>query len=202
MRKQLSYIPSTIDYTVSTTSITQLKKFLSDKIPAYYAYPVSDWEFFNKLQKAGVSDIIISGPIAFSMETLFRQKQSTKIRVLLSHNPYSLLDSSITPDSFYIRPEDTKYYTAIDYIEFPIEKEEILFSIYKNEEFLAEISYLVPNITPDIKNALLPEDFAKRRLNCGRRCDTSGSCHYCEAQFKIAELIWKMFGEENDNRNN
>lgn len=136
------------------------------------------------------------------METLFRQKQSTKIRVPLYNNPYSLLDSAVTPNSFYIRPEDTKYYTAIDYIEFPVDKEEALFSIYKKEEFLAEISYLVPNITPDIKNALLPEDFAKRRLNCGRRCDTSGSCHYCETQFKIAELTWKMFGEKNDNGNN
>lgn len=193
----------TTNYTVSTKAFSQLRELLHRGIPAYFDFPVTDWETFSNLADWGVSDILIDGPLAFQMEQLNRRKGDIRIRV----RPHDSVNASISMDdnenTFFIRPEDTDIYAPfIDIIEILCdnkEKEETVFNIYKRKSFNNDLSLLVKQLNVSVNNVYIMPEFASHRLNCGQACKRSpGRCQMCKNIFDMTGLVVKEFQNRKD----
>lgn len=176
------------DYTIQCGNIYQLNDLKDMGYNRYSRFPVTDWETFQELREAKVSDIYIDGPLGFQMELLEKVKGDIKIRVSPTISPNISLSAERKPSSFFIRPEDLHLYSAIDVIDFKqpnLEKEDTLFNIYNRGSFNYDINLLIDGL-PARNNLTFKETFAKTRLNCGQKCNIPGhSCHYCDTYFSV-----------------
>lgn len=158
----------------------------------YLRFPVTDWETFQELREAEVSDIYIDGPLGFQMDLLEKYKGDIKIRVSPTISPNASLSAERKPTSFFIRPEDLSLYSAIDIIDFSQpskDKEDTLFSIYTRGSFSYDINLLIDGL-PSRNNLLFKEEFGKTRLNCKQKCNIPGHhCHYCDTYFSVASRL-------------
>lgn len=191
----------TTNYTISTKAISQLKEFLNRGIPAYFDFPVTDWEIFSYLSALDVTDILIDGPLGFQMEQLNKRKGNVKIRV----RPHASVSASFSVDdnvnSFFIRPEDIPSYEPfVDILEITggnKEQEETIFNIYKRKSFAGDLSVLVKQLHTNIPNPYVLPDFAQQRLNCGQRCMRNPSrCAICKNLIEATKLVVNEFKNE------
>lgn len=195
--EQIVFVKDTTNkYTVSCTYISVLKELLKKGYNAYLDFPVSDWETFELLVDLGVSDIIIDGTLCFSMSDINSRKIGLNIRTcpIGYYNSLRKEDKSY-PNSWFMRPEDIDLYEKyIDYLEFPQEKEKILFKIYKKKSFPFSIKELFPQVKSDIENGLITSSFAENRLNCHNSCliPTGTKCNLCKNQLGLIK-IFKQF---------
>jgi len=158
----------------------------------YLRFPVTDWETFQELREAEVSDIYIDGPLGFQMDLLEKYKGDIKIRVSPTISPNASLSAERKPTSFFIRPEDLNLYSAIDVIDFSQpskDKEDTLFNIYTRGSFSYDINLLIDGL-PSRNNLLFKEEFGKTRLNCKQKCNIpSHHCHYCDTYFSVTSRL-------------
>ena len=201
----MKYIPENIDYTIRCTDIWTYK-LVSRNYKAYIDAPVTDWETFHIYQELGVTDIRIDGPLCFCGEALSKARESgVKIRAKIGFYGFERANRKLTPNTFFIRPEDISIYEdAIDIIEFPDEdkKGEVLFRIYTEMGcFTDNLNILYGRFDgyDDIRNTLFSDIFALRRYNCKQRClDPAASpCHYCFTEFNIVKSI-PVLGERKE----
>lgn len=192
----MKYIPENIDYTIRCTDIWTYK-LISRNYKAYIDAPITDWETFHIYQELGVTDIRIDGPLCFCGEALSKARESgIKIRIKIGFYSFELANRKLTPNTFFIRPEDISIYEdAIDVIEFPYEgkKADVLFQIYTEGCFTDNLNILFGKFDnyDDIRNPLFSDVFALRRYNCKQRCldPAASSCHYCFTEFNIVKSI-------------
>lgn len=192
------------DYTCSCTSLVLVKLLLSKGIKAYVRWPVTDWETFTYLSDLGVSDILIDGPLGFQHDKLFNRKNNQiLIRAIPNYSSIAAI-GKLRPSSFFIRPEDTFYYTGIDILEFyhnTIEQEETLFTIYNRGTCLLPLNSLIPELEDSIPNAVISgEEFTERRLNCGQRCmnpEPIHHCNYCKIYLDFLKNVEEWMNSNN-----
>lgn len=192
MRQLELFIPIVQDYTISCSMYITVHDLLNQGYKAYYAHPVSDWETYNHLRELEVSDILLSGSLAFSMNEIKRSKGSIKIRI--DPNMAHLYFAKRKVQSFYIRPEDLyRYDYAVDIAEF---RDDTSFTIYKRGTFVHDISSLIPGL-PQVNNALLDSCFGQSRVVCQQKCQTPGHvCHVCDRYFSIANKTMELIKEK------
>ena len=182
-------------YTISCTNFGVMNHILEHGYNAYFDYPITDWEMFDTLQKIGVSDITIDGPLGFQMDKIKLGKKDTIIRVSPCASANASLSLSENANSFFIRPEDMHLYEdAIDIIDFRApntDTEKVLLDIYSRGSFDFNLNLLVKHLNMDVENPFIDSSkFAQARLNCGQRCKIPGrACHMCSTQFKLTNLI-------------
>lgn len=203
--EQIDFIKATAkEYTIAVTRFEILKRLIKEGYNAYLAYPVSDWETFNNLKNLGVTDIIIDGALGFQMSSIAQAKGDIKIRVtpMLSSNAALSLPDSPNENSFFIRPEDLKYYEDyIDIIEFQAEtatQEKTYFEIYNRGFYDYDLTLLIRSLHTKVPNPFIIKDFAPRRLNCRQKCqDPAGYCVLCSNAFKIANELYNVLKNNN-----
>ena len=142
LEKQLAFVKAVVknNYSIECSQISLLKIIKGQGYNCFYKYAATDWEVFNYLIDLGVSDILIDGPICFDMPTLKKvlDKVYAQIDIRVRPNKSSNVlfanwNNNFLENSFYIRPEDTKFYenlittfvfsplahTAIEYLSAP-----------------------------------------------------------------------------------
>ena len=201
--EQVNFIREcTKNYTISCTNFGVMKDLLSKGYNVYFDYPITDWEMFDTLKKLGVSDINIDGPLGFQMDKIKQGKENIIIRVSPAASASASLSEEDNINSFFIRPEDMPLYEeAIDIIDFRAQDtntEKVLLDIYSRGTFDHNLSLLVKNLHTDITNPFIDKKFAEARLNCGQRCKIPGrSCHMCQTQFRLTNLILNYLKDRN-----
>ena len=202
--KELDKIKDAYNYTVSCGDLSVLLTLLDEGYNAFLRYPITDWESYQNLAAAGVSDIYIDGPLAFNCKNIAASKGDIKIRVSpqVSANA-SLLPLDVTANTFFIRPEDLKIYEdAIDIIDFKEkdqQKEDTLFKIYKRGTWPGDLRDLIGTVHESVPNPFLKPEFGQSRYNCGQICKIPGrSCHLCQTQFSLTNLVVDYFSEKNE----
>lgn len=192
----------TTNYTVAVKTLSQLRDFLKRNIPAYFDFPVTEWETFTNLLEWEVSDILIDGPLGFQMDMISKRKGNTKIRV----RPHLSVNASISMEgnenSFFIRPEDLDTYAPfIDIVEIFCdnkETEETVYNIYKRKSFNSDLSILIKYLNVYVNNPYIMPDFATHRLNCGQVCKCHpGRCQMCKNALELTNLVVKNFVYQN-----
>ena len=94
----------------------------------------------------------------------------------------------------WIRPEDEhiydEYVDTFEFITNDLEKEKTLLHIYKdNKYYNGNLNLLFTNFNVNVDNRALPENIGELRANCGQRCMSQGTCHFCENGIKFSNNI-------------
>lgn len=192
------------NYTVACGDLSTLQTLLYDGYNAFLRFPISDWESYQSLVSAGVSDIYIDGPLAFSGSRLALSKQDVKLRTSPQISPNaSLLPLVVTANTFFIRPEDMKFYEGIfdivDFKEKNQEKEDTLFKIYKRGSWAGDLKDLIETVQESVPNAFIKPEFGESRVNCDQICKVpKHSCHLCSTQLQLTNLVVDYFSEKNE----
>ena len=190
-----------------TVALSNLDKdivpvFQKENIPFFEDEPCQDWETFNLLLEVGVSDIDISGPLAFEMSKVKRVLNSFNRKVVIRATPNKVVKFREGTDDlvgFYIRPEDVEMYEDfIDVLEFEgLEHQDTFFSIYaENKSFIGNLNQCIYNFQKPIDNKGLITLFGEKRRDCGRQCLSGGCCNRC---YTLADLA-KPMGERARNK--
>ena len=207
--EQVDIIRSKVnDYTIECNQIAAARKLIAEGYKAYLKYPIMDWEGLSALVELGVSDIYIDGPLGFQVSRLLKviANSDIKLRVSPTTSPNSSI-TGISPNSFYIRPEDLHLYDkvigVIDFQADSIDREDALFSIYKRGTFLYNLKDLLYNCRFSVPNLYLKPEFGQARLNCEQKCKIPGrTCHLCDTQVSLTNIVYKYFKEKDaKNRN-
>lgn len=180
-------------YTIGCKNLGLLLQLRQEGRPAYLDFPVTDWETFHNLLYLGVTDILVSGAVAFSMPKMALYVESgLKIRVIpnLSSSLYTHEDFS----SFFIRPEDLAkyepYVNVVEFYSYDEKAEEALFDIYNRGTFLDEIHYLIQGLNSNVNNATILKEFGDSRLSCGQVCKIPGKrCNICTNAAKMYDNL-------------
>ena len=205
--KQLAFVKAVVgdNYTINCPQIGLLKIVKEQGYNCFYKYAAADWETFNNLMEIGVSDILIDGPICFDMPSLKKllnkaeKPINIRVRPTTSANAlFANINNTFSVNAFYIRPEDTKYYenaihTFVFDTEEYIEKEEVIFKIYKNQVYTGKIVEIMPQLNQNILNHSITLNIGERRNSCKQNCKMGDRCDYCFAAFDIAKKLSDVF---------
>lgn len=165
----------------------------ANNIPFYCAAPCLSWETFHYLVKAGVSDVNVSGPLAFALPKVKRVLEKLGAKIQLRATPNFCLKEHPTTEGligFFIRPEDTeKYEGYIDIFDFyGVEHQDTFYNLYTNQHFLGNLNTIIYHLNMDIDNKAMVTLFGERRLGCDRECLKGGRCHRCYDLYKLEEI--------------
>lgn len=199
---------STEDYTIECSSISFTRTFIKMGYHAFVKFPVTDWETIHSFINMGVSDIYIDSCLGFQLNKVYQlcQSKEIKIRISPSLSPTAAI-TGLKPNSFFIRPEDLslvdKYIGVLDFKITNQEKEDALFSIYKRKSFIYNLKDLLDDCTFSVPNPYIKPEFGQARVNCGQRCLIPGhSCHLCETQVQLTNLVYDYFKDEERDKEN
>lgn len=165
----------------------------SHKLNYYWAYPITTWYELNGLVNLGVKQLFLGIPLVFQLPEI--KKFNLPIRVVANVCYDGFIPRPDGICGFYIRPEDVKAYEEyIDTIQFDVSEltqEATLLSIYKKESWPGNLNLLLTNLKYNVDNRGIPEEFAQTRIKCRQRCQSGGSCHFCETALKFSRQIDK-----------
>ena len=175
------------NFTVALSNLSEdiVPVFQKENIPFFEDEPCQDWETFNLLLKIGVSDIDISGPLAFEMSKVKRVLSSFSRKIVIRATPNRVVKFREGTDDlvgFYIRPEDVEMYeNFIDVLEFEgLEHQDTFFAIYaEQKQFLGNLNQCIYGFQKQVDNKGLVSLYGERRRDCGRQCLSGGRCHRC-----------------------
>lgn len=166
---------------------------------------INNWDDLDFALRLGVSDVYITGELGFNLQAVKKQckKYNTedrqiKIRCIPNRIPNDSMD--IIKDeyfqytSFFIRPEDTLFYSElIDSIEpYGDTKEaiEVAFKAYAiTKQWYGNLNEIITNLTVDIENRALVQRYGKYRSQCKRRCQKGSYCDLCKSIPNLAKNL-------------
>jgi len=120
-------------------------------VPFYFSIPAYTWDQFLTYISIGVSDIFISGDLAFELDKISPIAKEKNIRIRCYANIVQV-DNNLNKyndgfKQFFIRPEDIDIYGEyVDVIEFynSIERQNTLYEIYfKDKEWNGKLREII-----------------------------------------------------------
>ena len=175
--------------------ISAIDKIKQAGIPFYFQYPISDWDVLTGYVNLGVSDVFITGVLAFELDKVKEVLAEKGITIRCYANIcQSIWDEGDTFKKFYIRPEDMDIYSQyIDVVEFydAENQQNVLYDVYfHDKKWVGDLREIVKGLRVKVNNYyILGSDFAERRAKCGKKCLKGNRCSLCERIKELAETI-------------
>lgn len=189
--------PESKIYTVLFKYDKQLEQKINTlQLPHYYSEIISSWDRFQGFLTLNVTDIFITGEIAFNIKLAKENADKNKKRLRCYCNiVQSNWREGPSLKSFFIRPEDIELYKDyIDCIEFFIadiqdaKRINLLYEVYvKNQFWFGKLNEIISGYQGEQDSRFIIAKFGEQRLNCGNRCMT-GALHSCKICDRIIEL--------------
>ena len=187
-----------LDYWYETTNHRLLVLYSEFKpkkheAPFFFTYAARTFADVAYLKNLGACRVCIDAPLTFQLDKLRERKK--KYNVMFCANHQNIIHHINPICSWWIRPEDIKYYEdIIDYIILTAEtreQEETLYRIYAHDhEWQGKVRYIIPDLSPagdQVDNQMIPQDFGVARANCGQKClYAENSCGICKKSFILA----------------
>lgn len=171
-------------------------------VPFYFSYPIESLDSLIAYTKLGVSDVFISGQLAFDLDTVKywtkdRPEKPIQIRCYpnICQNGIGFpIDGGIK--DFFIRPEDIDLYDEyIDVIEFydSVDTQNVLYDIYfHTKEWNGNLQEIIKGLQRNVNSYyILGNEFATRRMNCDKKCLKGKRCNLCNYMIDLAESLEK-----------
>ena len=193
------------NYTFSVSLNKMLHLIKTKNIPFYSDYIITDFETLYETIKLGVSDVVIGGQLGFYGKTLEKIKKDFNINIrVLVPSVTNLINENylLNEKSFFILPKDIDLYSEfIDIMDFSprinIKEEEVLFNIYKKQEYDFSLKDLVKGLSNlDVPVFMIPKNFGLMRYNCEQKCFkemlvSNKACAYCSSAIELAKNLNK-----------
>lgn len=164
-------------------------------IPYYFAEAVSDWDILHQYINLGVSDIFVTGILGFELDKVKKVLSEKNIQIRCYANIcQTLWSEGDTFKAFYIRPEDVDIYSeVIDVLEFynAEDKQNVLYDVYfHSKKWTGDLREIIQGLKVRVNSYyLLGNEFALRRMKCGKKCLKGSNCHLCERVKELADTI-------------
>lgn len=193
----LSKINNNVYFKLNKDFINKIEDFIRFNIKFFFDTIVNNWDHLNSYLNIGVSDIYISGELCFNLNIIKEKLKEKNIhsRVILNiaqiHDDFDSLDPI---KSFFIRPEDLKFYSSfINTFEFFIENKEQLTILYesyvKDKYWYGDLSEIILGLNKEIDSRTLLPNFAEYRANCGKKCFKDSNCTICERIYILSNKL-------------
>ena len=174
------------------------QKLGEHNIKFFFIHEINNWdELHGYLNlKPCPCDVIITEDLCFQLKDVAELVHSKGVRVRTYANVgQSTWNDTPALKKFFIRPEDIYIYEDyIDVINF-WGKEESVGTYYKiyaiDKKWFGKLNEIILSLDTDIDSRFLLPSFAKRRLNCGKRCLKGKSCQICEATEQLSATLEK-----------
>lgn len=169
------------------------------KIPYFYSnYAITADEIYSLIKK-GASDVYVTESLAFNLIKIgeYCKTKGVRIRIIPNVAQYRVGFKSEIPDpcKFFVRPEDTELYepyVSVFEISGLADRFSVTYEIYRNKQWIGNLSDLITGFTEDFPNGSLVPYFGPERLKCGQRC-MQENCNLCEQMKELA----KKFSDDN-----
>lgn len=182
--------------------IDDLIKYANGLRKYMYHYPVSTFNMLYFLLQYPLSDITISEPMTFDLDTLkitldhLDPEERPCIRVNPAIGRPTLFNNIADIDDglkhFWLLPQHMEIYDpyidVVDLLDNNHVREETLVQIFRNKRYNNELRYYLLNGENTTEGVLIDDAFAKRRINCRQVCmrgKTSFRCNYCWAETEL-----------------
>lgn len=186
-------------FCVAINNLHMAHEMNEDGIQWYWPFPITTYYELRWVAAMKPCYIMIGAPLCFELDKVQRV---TKIPLRLIPNlavPTYLTHMSSEPHfgGPWIRPEDVKHYEVyVSVMEFynkdnRLKTEEILLGVYQKETWPGNLNLLLSELNFNVDNRAIVEDLGPRRVNCGQRCMSNGTCHLCESALKFADSLHK-----------
>lgn len=143
----------------------------------------------------GVSDVFVTGTLGFDLKNVKYVAKENNVQVRCYANIcQSIWGEADSFKKFFIRPEDVDIYSEyVDVIEFYDSEnhQNVLYDVYfHTKKWVGDLGEIVKGLKIDINNYyILGSDFAKRRIECNKKCLKGNRCQLCERIRELAEVL-------------
>lgn len=161
-------------------------------IKFYYGYPITTYYELRYWLEKGVCYIRLGAPLFFDLPTVAKIVGDTPIRAVANISWYASDPCNDPVVGTWIRPEDldtyANYISTIEFEDCDNRKEQALYRIYAEQKnWPGDISMIITNFNQPGLNRMIPPTFGEKRIQCGQRCQSKGTCHFCEYTIKLAD---------------
>lgn len=169
-------------------------KLKAKNVPFFLELYTSTWDSFIGQIELGVSDIYVTQDLAFELDKLSPIAKENNVQIRCFANiAQSSWEDWKGIKTFFIRPEDVDIYSEyVDVIEFwdAIDNQNVLYDVYfKDKKWDGKLREIIKRLDNDVNNYyILGDEFAKRRIHCGKRCLKDNSRRKCELCDRLIEL--------------
>ena len=167
------------------------------EIPFFYNVAIDSWDLLHSYLEQGVSDVYVTGSLAFEMEAVAAKvhEYNAKVRVIPNLLQRDGAKKIPTLKSFFIRPEDVKYYEGlVDVMELYVtkpEKIDTFYKIYEKGIWYGNIREIIFGFDFDFDSKYTVPIFGAKRVNCSKKCLKTKKCHICESVLDLAHTLEK-----------
>ena len=182
---------------VSYARLSKSKEYIYDYM---YHAPVATWGLVSILRYHQVSDIIVTEPLTFDIDTLsLVKKADTRIHVIptLCRTPLQQETEDTGIRHFWVLPQHMYLYEgAIDVLEIidgNTTRQQAIYEAYavRGKYETTPMSLLFTGIDLNMPPEVVPLEMVQRRLNCKQKClsGVETSCAYCSKQLFLWEQL-------------
>lgn len=164
------------------------------KIPFFFIEGANNWTDVRDYIALGVSDIYIQNELGFDLKAVAAVCHSDEyinIRVFPNIAQVSNSSEMTGIHKFFIRPDDVIFYeNFVDIFEFygPLDRQPVLFDIYKDERWLGKLNDVIIGLDNDIDNRTIMPVFGDCRIDCKQIC-AEGRCKVCKAIENVSKTL-------------
>lgn len=188
-----------------------IEKIKNKNLSFFFETRVSDWDTFLSFVKIGVSDIYIAEDLGFEIDKVSKIAHENNVQIRVFPNICQTKWKEFIPSlkTFFIRPEDIKFYEDyVDVCEIFGSKEfqETIYKIYsKDKEWFGLLKEIIIGFDSDLDSRFILPRFAEKRIRCNRECLKGGKCEMCNRieelskSLEKSEMYIKQRKEKNEN---
>lgn len=180
---------------LSLSQVAFAQELMENNIPYFFTKIAETWDELLSLVYAGAKDVYIGSELGFDIAHVAAVCHSRGINVRVYANVAQTsapLKNMDTITAFFIRPEDVPLYEkhGVDVIEFfgPLDRQNVLFKIYNENQWLGKLSDIIIGLHTDIQNTAIAPRFAEKRVQCQKKCNYT-RCEICPNVEKFARTL-------------
>lgn len=173
---------------------THLKAIKEQEIPWFYDMPIRTFFDLNNLARLGSSYVLLDGPLLHELDKIEQVlPMTTTIRLIPNVAYWAYIPAPSGVLGNWIRPEDLtslkEYGITFEFgdCEERPRKEEALYRVYEEGKWQGDLNNIITNLKYECDNELISPELIQKRINCGQRCLSGGSCHLCWRYLQMAK---------------
>ena len=179
------------NFILTLYNLTNIENARENEIDWYSPVPVESYYQLNGFVNLYPKYIVLGAGLFFDIQNVFERLRGTRIQIRHAPNiayEDGLPHSDLGVTGTWILPQHLKYYEPyISTIEFHNCDQKTMYEIYmEQKEWRTRVDVLIGNLTSASLGRLLPDEFAKIRLQCQQKCQRNGLCKICSRSLHLA----------------
>ena len=195
------------EFYIALHKLSRAAEFNEANVKWYWPYPITTYYELEMIVNLHPSYLMIGPPLTFDLDRIIPHTYDEckvdkaepiplRMVVNVAHPAYLPADGMHGICGQWVRPEDANMYaTRIRCFEFDgvdLKQEETMFHIYRdNQMWPGNLNLIIQGLNFNVDNRAIPEELGEKRMTCGQRCWSHGTCKLCPSAFHFANQLHK-----------